>query len=231
MTPRDQLLALIAADGKRVDDLRRDLQWQARLYRDVASTSRDAESRRRHGWHAAALQSAFDVVPRLRRATVDGSPAARTGARAGAPPSPAKPAQRMTTAMLLELGWLAWEHGLETDALRILGGVGGLAEGHLGRAMLQASAFMRSQRLDEAADLLHEAIRQHTDPIGDASATLALLWRTLGNPAWRGLASRVAGSAASEMAREACAEALKSIDPSRMGPADGSRGLLRQSPR
>jgi hypothetical protein len=199
------------------------LLWQADVLAAALPAVADADTRRRLRWQCDALAAGADVLPRVRRTL-----ARRAGGQLPQPAHPVQPAQPVrpvpaappepSLQLLMELGWLAWDAREEAHALRILGGVGGFAEGPMGRAMFQASAYLEDRRSADAARLLDDAIQRYGDPQGEASGALALLWLSLDDGRWSALARRVASSSRDPAVREMCAATLNSDNACAMRP-------------
>ncbi|XVJ70528.1 MAG: hypothetical protein HEQ39_13490 [Rhizobacter sp.] len=198
--------------------LKSKLLWQAEIMREIAEDNSTPETRRRNLWQHDALMAAAEVIPELQKSFAQNQPSS-SNKTAGLKSKAAEPqaAPEPTLTLLIDIGWLAWEAGLESHALRILGGVGGAADGAMGRAMLQASAYMNDDRTADAATVLEEAISRWGDTKGEVSSTLVMLWLSLGNPQWQVLARKVLTYATDASAREICSEALISSGKSPMG--------------
>jgi hypothetical protein len=198
--------------------LKSKLLWQADIFKDIAADNAAPDMRRRNLWQHEALLAAAEVVSELQKSFAKhprnaANPSFGGMSKATDPQGAPEP----TLSLLIEIGWLAWEAGLEADALRILGGVGGAADGAMGRAMMQASAYLNDERTADAAMVLDEAISRWGDPEGEVSSTLVMLWLSLGNPQWQVLARKVLTYATDAHAREICGEALNSSGKSPMG--------------
>jgi hypothetical protein len=192
------------------NDLKSKLVWQAGLFEGCSADNATNEEERRNAWQREALQAAADVVPHLRKALLQRETTDGARSRCCPPQSNPMGAPEPTLALLIEIGWIAWGAGLEADALRILGGVGGAADGATGLAMFKASAFINHDRAAEAAAVLDESIARWGDPRGEMSSTLVMLWLSLGNTRWKALARKVVSQAPDAKAREICADALNS---------------------
>lgn len=210
-SPAPLLWAQLACDRDGVfrAALNTKVKAQVEVALDIARLQGEPESEQRCRWHVEALLTAQRVLDQLQQAAVRNTVNNHSLTLATAYGSNVVPEPNLQ--WLIEVGWLAWNAHMETEALCILGGVGGFAEGPMGRVLFQASALINRDREQEAADLIAGALREHADPQGSASATLAMLWRDQGNPRWQTLAQSVANTASDKLARQTCKEALKSV--------------------
>ena len=193
-----------------VEELKAKLLWQASLLEGPPVERAATETERRNAWQRDALATAAEVVPRLRNALLQRAVSDWEGCRFRQQRSGPSAAPEPTLALLIEIGWMAWNGGLEDEALRILGGVGGAADGATGRAMFQASAYINQNRAAEAAQVIDRCIGAWGDSRGEMSSTLVMLWLSMGDQRWKALARTVAQTAQDPRAREICLEALNS---------------------